>query len=167
MVRRALAALVLAALVAGPSAAAAQAVSPAERRAIEQDCARLSVDYAQAVDFNDPDGLAALFTPDGVWRLNQTVSTGQAAIRDYLRGFIARKTLTSRHVTTNVRVVVADRDHAAGTAYVQIFHIDPDHPPTDGFRPDVIGLFHDQYVRTPEGWRFARRELDGVGAPRR
>lgn len=135
------------------------AASPAEADRVA--CERLSNDYAAAVDGNDPAALANLFTPDGRWQLSDKPMIGRDAIRAYLTDFVARKTVTSMHVTSNVRITLTGPDTAIGTAYVMIYGI------AKGEKPGVprgLGVYRDRFVRTAQGWRFAERVLDRVTA---
>ena len=52
-----------------PAAAAEPAkLSDVERLSIERDCEALSNAYAHFIDFENPDGFAALFAEDAEWR---------------------------------------------------------------------------------------------------
>jgi hypothetical protein len=69
------------------------------------------------------------------------------------------------HLSDNL-VIDASVDGASGTSYAI-------YPPRNGkyFAPETagqVGLYHDQYVRTPRGWRFGQRRHEvspGVGGP--
>jgi len=136
-------------------------VAAAPNEADRVACERLSNDYAAAVDGNDPAALANLFTPDGRWQLSDTPMIGRDAIRTYLTDFVARKTVTSMHVTTNVRITLTGPDSATGTAYVMIYGIAKGEKPGT---PRGLGVYRDRFERTAEGWRFAERVLDRVTA---
>jgi hypothetical protein len=42
-----------------------------------------------------------------------------------------------------------------------MYRFDPKHPEAiKSLEPVLLGLFHDEYVRTPDGWRFKLRHLD-------
>lgn len=73
----------------------------------------------------------------------------------------ASRPYVTRHAITNTRIEFLDADHARGTAYLQMYRFDPKHPETiKSLEPVLLGLFHDEYVRTPEGWRFKSRTLE-------
>lgn len=146
-------------------AAAVQSLSPQQTLLIEHACERLSADYAYAVDANNPEAVASVFAEDGVWQLRD-VYKGRKAIRDYMQEFVTTKTYTSVHLTTNIRIQVIDENHATGTASVQLYRYDPANLPAGGFMPTALGTFNDEFVRTPEGWRFLRRELKAISAKR-
>jgi hypothetical protein len=64
---------------------------------------------------------------------------------------------------TNTRIEVIDRDHAKGTAYLTMHRFDPAHPETiKSLAPVLAGVMNDEYVRTPQGWRFKQRKLEAV-----
>jgi len=122
-------------------------------RAIEQ----LMVRYADRIDANDPDGAAACFAEDGIgnyWGKFQ----GRKAIAARLSKILDRFSATSHHLS-NVSIQL-DGDQATSMAYVYAFHRmadtnDPMH---------YWGRWVDRLVRLEEGWRFAEREVVGIGS---
>jgi hypothetical protein len=58
---------------------------------------------------------------------------------------------------------VTDADNAKGTVYLMVYRCVGDYTeesdPIPYDRPAFIGHYVDDYVRTPDGWRFARRIL--------
>ena len=122
-------------------------------RAIEQ----LMVRYADRIDANDPEGAAACFAEDGIghyWGKFQ----GRKAIAARLRKILDRFSATSHHLS-NVSIRL-DGDRATSMAYVYAFHRmadtnDPMH---------YWGRWVDRLVRLDEGWRFAEREVVGIGS---
>lgn len=60
-----------------------------------------------------------------------------------------------RHVTGNMRFVATGPDRAEGTTMLTVF-MDNDGDWATSV-PWVVGEDHDEFVRTPAGWRFARR----------
>ena len=137
-------------------------VSELERLTIERECEALSNSYAHYLDFVDADGLAGLFTKDGVWFPSGRRLEGPNAIHDYWAAQAGRPYVT-RHVMSNTRIEVIDRDHAKGTAYLTMYRFDPAHPESiKSLEPALLGLMTDEYVRTPQGWRFKQRKLEAV-----
>jgi SnoaL-like domain len=123
-------------------------VTEEERRAIEADCARLIALYANLNDEARWEEVAALYAEDGVM-IRPTAPDapllGGAAILAAFQGRPARKT---RHVCSNVVVTVEGSDTASAVSAMILFQ--PDAVP-------LAGSFHDRFVCTPEGWRFAER----------
>ena len=124
-----------------------------DRAAIE----RLMADYADRIDANDPEGAAACFARDGVGEYWGT-SRGPAAIAERLRGILTAFTATSHHLS-NVRIDLAG-DRATGQSYVYAFH----RLAGSGAWMHYWGRWVDELVREDGEWRFARREVVGVGS---
>lgn len=119
-----------------------------ERRAAEADCARLIALYANLNDAARWDEVAALYAGDGVMvrpTAPDAPVSGRAAI---LSAFQARPPRVTRHVCSNVVIEVESADSARGESAMLLF--------TGGPAP-LVGSFHDRFVRTAEGWRFAER----------
>lgn len=130
------------------SASGPSGVDAAERRAIEHDCAALVMRYANGNDAADWDLVARLFAADG--RMSRPTAPddfieGRDAI---LAAFRARPARTTRHVTSNVVIDVESATPRAGSARSCS---------TRRTRRRFVGSFHDRFVRTSDGWRFAER----------
>ena len=95
-----------------------------ERVLIERDCVALSNSYGHALDFSDPDLMASLFAADGRWFPAGGLAQGPKAIHDYVARQVGRPYVT-RHVLTNTRIEVIDRDHAKWMAYLTMYRYDP------------------------------------------
>lgn len=116
--------------------------------------------YCDRFDRNDPEGVAALFTPDA--RIDYNPDTPDlrgdglaAAIAVGLRDtFLA----TSHHVT-NLEVVLEGADTARSTCYLDAWHRYRDGSP-DGF---LWGRYEHRHRRTAEGWRITELVLRGHG----
>jgi 3-phenylpropionate/cinnamic acid dioxygenase small subunit len=98
--------------------------------------------YNHAIDSGDARGWANTFTEDGVFDVGGQVMSG----RDELVKF-ASDVHGLRHMVVNPLVDVAG-DAATVRAYFVVFQ---------GTAPLVVGTYEDEVVRTPEGWRFAKR----------
>lgn len=124
-------------------------MTPDQRRAIEADCARLVALYANRNDAADWDGVAALYAEDGVMTRPTAPGApvvGRAAI---LAAFKARPARTTRHLCSNVVIEVEGETAALGESAMLLF--------TAADAPPLVGSFHDRFVLTAEGWRFAER----------
>jgi hypothetical protein len=132
------------------------------RLLIERACERLITDYARFVDFGAAARIAELFAADGVWEAPGVRMEGQEAIRT---GFWKREGVTrrvSRHVCTNVAIDVLGPGEARGLSYLINYRHDRREgedaaAPAPTGPPKFVGEYHDRFVRTPEGWRFAER----------
>lgn len=119
-----------------------------ERRAIEQDCARLIARYANLNDAARWAEVAALYADDG--RMARPTApddwiVGRDAI---LAAFTSRPARTTRHVCSNVVIDVIDDSTATGESAMLLF---------TGESAPKVGSFHDRFVRTDAGWQFSER----------
>jgi len=118
--------------------------------------------YAQAVDRCDGAAVAALFADDGVLALwmdpGSETQTGElagreqiATVADSLSRYVATHHTISSHTST------VDGMHGSGETLCTAHHVED----VEGGRRDrVLYLrYLDSFVRTNDGWRFARREL--------
>ena len=134
----------------------------ATRDAIERDCFRLMMTYARRLDAHETDKVMELFVEDCVVVFGGRVFNGREAVRKTLAGLAARGPVMS-HVTTNLWVEPIDENTAEGGAYYSVLGAAPR---TDGEVPThsgtLLGRYSDRYRRTPEGWRFERRETENI-----
>nr|WP_246343968.1 nuclear transport factor 2 family protein [Sphingobium jiangsuense] len=119
-----------------------------ERLLIEQQCARLVALYANLNDAARWEEVAALYAEDG--RMARPTAPddwieGREAI---LAAFTARPPRTTRHFCSNIVIDVLSEDEAVGESAMLLFTVD---------NASKAGSFHDRFVRTGEGWRFAER----------
>jgi uncharacterized protein (TIGR02246 family) len=121
----------------------------------------LTARYNRSFDEGDPEAFAATFTDDGVMEVaGGPTTTGRAALAEMCRhtpyGIV--------HVTTDATVEV-DGDRAVQDVTLLVVNRPPADAPRDKrvSRVQRSGRYHDELVRTPDGWRFARRvaTLDG------
>ena len=93
-------------------------------------------------------GVAALYAHDGVMfrpTASDTPMRGRGAILDAFR---ARPARTTRHICSNIVIHVESAAAARGESAMLLF--------TGGPEP-LVGSFHDRFVLTSDGWRFAER----------
>lgn len=119
-----------------------------ERRAIEQDCARLVALYANLNDRADWKAVAALYVEDGRMARPTAPDDWIAGRTAILAAFHGRPARTTRHVCSNVVIDVIDDASAKGESAMLLF---------TGDGPPKVGSFQDRFVRTDAGWRFAER----------
>lgn len=119
-----------------------------DRRAAEADCARLIALYANLNDEARWDEVAELYAEDGVM-VRPTAPNAPVAGRDaILEAFKARPPRTTRHVCSNVVIDVESDCTARGTSAMLLF---------TGEGAPLVGSFHDRFILTDDGWRFAER----------
>lgn len=112
----------------------------------------LRAEYTDAAMMNDYGRLASLFTPDGVMRWPHVGAdfTGREMIsavgsrRDEIVDLFVQ--------TTHPGTITLEGDTASGRAYIhELIHL------RDGSSHQNYAIYHDQYERTPDGWKFAER----------
>jgi hypothetical protein len=138
---------------------------------IERACGRLVVNFVRHIDSGDYDEAAQLFTVDGRFVRRGQVFSGHSAIAASVDEILqARRenprqpSWRVRHVCTNMFLDVLDENRATGGSCYLIYRYTGG--PVDGAAPvkgaSLIGDYVDDYVRTPAGWRIARREARPV-----
>ena len=129
---------------------------------MDPDLRQLVEDYAARADAADGVGVAALFIADGVLEVFGTpgdpAPTGRRAGRDEIASAIdtLSRYRTTMHVVANATAAV---DGAAATGVVRCTaHHFSD---ADGAITDRVMhiRYDDRYLRTPEGWRMAHRQV--------
>ena len=122
-----------------------------ETLTIERACERLVLDFAYYSDHQEYESLANLFATDGsMHRPNGDPLTGYDAILQAYRSRPAGR--VTRHVCSNIRITVHSADRARGITYAVVYSANGNEK-----AEERIGEFEDEFVRTPEGWRFAVR----------
>jgi hypothetical protein len=129
-----------------------------QRAAIEAECCALIIAITQHGDHGEHAQAAALFAKDGSWLRGGRRYTGPDEIlKSYKRG---SSTQVTRHINGGTRVTVRDEDRADSVTYYLAISDDPGTPDASlpmALKPFSMGEWHDSFVRTPEGWRFASR----------
>ena len=122
----------------------------ADRVAIEQ----LVVEYAYLLDHGRAAELAMLFTEDGVFETLGMRAVGRGAIAAY---YAHREPRTTRHISTNLRLVFEGPDRASGTRTILYYRGEGAGPPFPA-RPGSVGEYSEVFRRCADGkWRFASR----------
>lgn len=135
------------------SAAGARVPGSAEDR---QAIVDLTIAYCWALDGNKWDGLDEVFTPDAHAELGRSCE-GREAIKARVEEALGPLD-DSQHMVTNHQVSVsADGESGTSRCYLQAQHVR--HAADGGPNFIVAGRYEDDVVRTPEGWRIARRVL--------
>jgi len=127
-----------------------------ERMLAEHACARLCQSFHAYVDTYRHEEIVPLFVPDAVWIHRTGDLIGHDGIRRYLDGKSTAPIV--RHVVTNVLIDVESADRARGRCYVTVYFAMPDETVNQVEGPVIIVQYDDEFRRTPEGWRFSRRE---------
>ena len=129
-----------------------------ERLKIEQECRDLVTKLNHYHDHRRADDAVALFAEDGCWIRRGRPIRGTAEL---LASFKRGGTRVNRHVGAATLITVHAEDRAEGVTYYLALHHDPGTAdaklPLPFVLPTTMGEWHDKFVRTPQGWRFAER----------
>ena len=130
-------------------------------RAMEDvvEIANLKARYTNASDggWNRPshnaDAVAALFAEDGVWEAEGfPVLEGREAIRTAFAAF-SQQAPFAFHAISNPLIEV-NGDTASGE-----WHLSEAFTDADGNEHAATGIFNDQFVRVPDGWRIKHMRI--------
>ncbi|WEK45397.1 MAG: nuclear transport factor 2 family protein [Candidatus Andeanibacterium colombiense] len=123
----------------------------------EREIALLPLLFAKYADNGDHAALAALFTedcsfarpfqPDHPFHGRDRV---QAIFRD-------RPPILVRHIVTNVLVELVSDTAAKGTNYLAMLSSHASVEPPQEAGALYVGGFEDEYAKTADGWKFAKR----------
>ena len=111
--------------------------------------------YATALDSRDWALLDQVFTPDAVGDFGAGVLSGREALRKLVKRMLGGSG-PSQHLLANHRVQIQG-DRADCVCQVRAFSAGVG--PAAGRSYELLGEYRDQLVRTPDGWRIARREM--------
>jgi hypothetical protein len=133
------------------------------RLCIEHACARLMNQFAILNDAGRFVELADLFTGDAKYArpiAPDAMIEGRANI---LVTFESRpKERVGRHLISNIVIDVQSPERATGTCYVALFSGMVDKPAEkfglQAIPPQLVGEYHDEFVLTPQGWKFSVRK---------
>src|SRR5262245_14943723 len=125
---------------------------------IERACERLVLDFADYSDRQEYEALESLFADQGTMtRPSGDPLVGRDAIMKSYKSRPGGR--FTRHICTNIRIVVDSSERARGRTYAVVFSGNSSEPPAGhfGIKADsrqLVGEFEDEFVRTFEGWRF-------------
>ncbi len=118
-------------------------------------CTNLVVAYAYHRDQFNADEFSNLFTENAALTVVGQTWVGRTDIRQRIEGLKTGSTI--RHEMSTIRIVPIDADHATGISYVTIYSAPVGETSVSGF--SLMGEYHDDFVRTAEGWRISKRIL--------
>ncbi|HJS21334.1 MAG TPA: nuclear transport factor 2 family protein [Steroidobacteraceae bacterium] len=131
--------------------------------AIERACEKLVIAFAACVDGQDYEGLTQLFTTDAGFARPTDPGTVIRGADNIVNAYRSRpRTRITQHLCSNVQITVHSSERATGTCRVLLFMADATGPDMPGKgrqaqASQLVGAFDDEFVRTPQGWRFAER----------
>lgn len=108
--------------------------------------------YCFCMDEGRFEELSTLFAADGAWIAPYRTAVGPAAIAAWLAQSVPATPNRMHYVMNSVIAVTGDSATAKSNYLVVV------EGPT-GPEASVCGTYADRLTRTPDGWKFARREL--------
>ena len=136
-----------------------------QARAIEWECQKVLRRYYAHVDAYEYEKAVGMFTPDVDWSAIGVKLDGRQEILKGLEGGLGAGTI--RHMISNTVTDVIDADHATARSYVSLYSSHDirfdQHDGAIAFEgANLLGELVDDFVRTDEGWRIAKRRGIGV-----
>ncbi len=140
----------------------ASTLSESEIRNAQQACEALAIEYAEIVDAQDYERLSEIFAQDATFGRSATPDETLHGLENIIASFTSRpRNRLTHHVTSNIRVRMETPTTASGTCRVLLFTSDTSEPQTAEGRKvapkQLMGTYHDRYIRTDDGWRIAER----------
>jgi uncharacterized protein (TIGR02246 family) len=117
---------------------------------------QLYAKYNHAIDSGDGEAYADTFTPDGVFNNN----AGREALVKFVKEtWVGRMNGANRqHWNTNL-MLNGDSKKATGSVYLMIVDLS-----TKPVSVMAMAMYADELTKTPQGWRFTKRQTNRVGA---
>lgn len=140
-------------------------MEPNARMAVEWLCSQLCYRFAYLIDSGDFEGMISLFSHDGIFDRVGQVLRGHEEMR---RAFESRPRVTSRHCVTNIHFLNVQIDRAEAHVYNMSYHALgdwADKPLVYATQNGRCIDFHDHFLLTSDGWRFASRTARVIFIP--
>ena len=127
-----------------------------ERLADELAIQNLVYRYADAVVRRDAEAWAATWADAGEWRVMGNAARGREAVVELWKKLMAQLPFVHQQATGGlIDFTAGDVGSASGRWYVTEYGF-----MENGMGLLTLGVYHDDYVREDEGWRFALRRFD-------
>jgi hypothetical protein len=135
-----------------------------QTRQIERECRDLVLEITQYGDHGEAERAADLFAEGGTWIRGGRPFSGREEILESYG--VEPPEQVSRHLNGGTVITVEDEDNATGVTYYLAYRYRADgvdaELPVPLEQPFSLGEWHDRFVRTPRGWRFAARATQRV-----
>jgi len=118
-------------------------------------CTNLVTDYAYHRDQFNAQEFSNLFTENASLTVVNQTWVGRGNIEQRIEGLKTGSTI--RHEMSTIRIIPVDDDHATGVSYATIYSAPEGETAVSGFA--LMGEYHDEFVRTTEGWKISKRVL--------
>lgn len=136
-------------------------MTPEEKTAIEWECGQLSLRFMALNDRQEWAAMCALLTEDATFARPTDPDNPVSGRAEIQAAFEARPAgRITRHLCTNMIVTAESPTKASGAMYALLYTGAADRRGEQGViadRKQLVGEFYDDYMRTDEGWRIARR----------
>jgi 3-phenylpropionate/cinnamic acid dioxygenase small subunit len=119
----------------------------------------LVTEYAWLLDHRRWHDVADLCTEDAELNIRGRQINGKAGLSEWADYRALKKSRRTQHQMTNLRLDPVEPDRVEGIAAL-VLHVAK--AGSGGTYVDLVGEYHDEYVRTPAGWRFRRRKLVNI-----
>lgn len=124
--------------------------------AIRSACADIVAKFAYYVDHREFSSAVALFAEDGVFERPDLKSSGHAEIARIWEG--RPTSVVTVHKCAAPCFIEVTSDRARAVTYCTLYHLEHE---GEGFPKSAgstaITEFHDEFCRTPDGWRISHR----------
>ena len=121
--------------------------------------------YSRCFDSGDVEGFAKLFTEDASFETPVGNAASRVEIETWARerwGELRRDQITPTHFQTNTLLRRDAADRASGTTQLLlIWH----HGKTNKSELTGTAIYEDEFCKTADGWRIARRAIGWNSAP--
>lgn len=121
---------------------------------------RLLIEMVWRLDNGHAKTVHELFVDDGMLNVAEKPIVGKEALRAWGMAFDEHPP-GIHHVLSNARFVAAGMDQAVGTSTLTAYMATPEatYPATV---PIAVGIDHDEFVRTVDGWHFSFRRWQPI-----
>lgn len=121
-------------------------------------CAQVAIDFAVAIDHEEFDRVASLFTEDGVLDRFGDRTQGRIAIANWLTAERPKQLI--RHVCSNFSGRLLPSCEVEGSTYFTAYRaLGAPTPPVKNTVPLMVGEWIDIFAQTTEGWRIKQRRI--------
>lgn len=136
-------------------------MTPAERHMIEWECRQLALRFTALSDRQEWRAACALLTDDAIFARPTDPDNPLVGRKAIQAAFEARPpTRITRHICTNLVTTARSESQVFGQLYALLYMGDKSNDNNSVIVADdkqLIGEFEDDYVRTENGWRIAKR----------
>lgn len=116
--------------------------------------------YTDGCNRQDWPQVMATFAEDGVWAFAGNEHNGHAAIQATMSAFLSRMDYFIQSAFAPIIAVTGD----TATARITIREVGKFKGKNEAL--EVLGFYTDDLIRTPDGWKFARRTFRSYGLHR-